>query len=990
MSGIRGLKTRIQLRKLKKQEFYRPAHKTARLRAKKKLVSRESWYKKQDCPVQSTQLGACSSRSPLVGQSRSLNSKIDKNQQNKEQESIVKAVMFVPYTPGSHLAKKLRENEEHLVKITGSKVKIVERTGIQLQDLLTRSNPWKGSDCLRTNCMLCFTKNRTEKNKTQDCHQRNVVYETRCLTCQEQELDKIQKQDITEQDKKSESAKIKLFKYIGETSRSTYERGWEHLNDFTQLKSSSHMLKHVLTNHQEQEIDKIKFGMKILRTCKSSFERQINESVLIQQERKEHHILNSRSEYNRCSLPRLSTQLGESEYEKYNKELEQEKKQEEILEIKIRQLRKQRNKTRLVPSKSDQQNSKRRKINENNDYISIQEVWGPPNKPEQVTRQASDLPEQPPSKKTKNSRNSETPAQNMHVMSGQFKLTNLRTIEKIIEVPENNRNLQWEEPRDWDKVLREHRERIEKEELDKNVRLEKQRKKIESWELYNICKKFLEENSSHWSKRREQQIEEQQRLERMEKARIKTQNARNKHHEKIWDKRLEQGLEKVSREIREQENEKEIKEKRAELKHAKANLWKLRNKENKLKQTENCREIRTMENKVEHVKTMLEKEKNRLLARDKNVRTAIKNTENKAKKQEVLAEVWTTYRWITEYLVRTTEDWEKEKIRRDKEQQERLQDWNSMTRAEKIKNIITENNIRQEHENKEVTEEDNISGNSELLNRTRTISQEIINSLITDVENKIDNNILVKTIINEITADVILRKTVLLPPKLDLTMTKPPIKNEKQDKMSKYFKTIPIRQKSPSKPKMGQKSTKKPNTTELINQSRIKEFFRPKPKKDAGSTPKTPQKPPSPKKTAPLKNVVPKNAKKTSITPKVTKKRSPKYKEDPKTVQQLRGYWTQFAKEQKEKAQKRDELNKVMLENNKKPQKPQISESTKNQTVINFEASPNALPGPVEIKPDVLECSIPNISYNPGQVRPIIAKFESEICLLEGSTLTGN
>ena len=163
------------------------------------------------------------------------------------------------------------------------------------------------------------------------------------------------------------------------------------------------MLKHVLTNHQKQEIDKIKFGMKILRTFKFSFERQINESVLIQQERKEHHILNSRSEYNRCSLPRLTTQLGESEYEKYNKELEQEKKQEEILEMKIRQLRKLRNKTRLVPSKLDQQNNKRRKINENNDYISIQEVWGPPNKPEQVTRQANDLPEQPPSKKTKNS-----------------------------------------------------------------------------------------------------------------------------------------------------------------------------------------------------------------------------------------------------------------------------------------------------------------------------------------------------------------------------------------------------------------------------------------------------------------------------------------------------------------------------------------------------------------------------------------------------------
>ena len=71
--------------------------------------------------------------------------------------------MFVPHTPGSALAKKLRENEEHLVKITGTKVKIIERTGTKIQDLLTRSNPWKGADCERQNCLLCFTKCKTEK-----------------------------------------------------------------------------------------------------------------------------------------------------------------------------------------------------------------------------------------------------------------------------------------------------------------------------------------------------------------------------------------------------------------------------------------------------------------------------------------------------------------------------------------------------------------------------------------------------------------------------------------------------------------------------------------------------------------------------------------------------------------------------------------------------------------------------------------------------------
>ena len=91
--------------------------------------------------------------------------------------------MFVPYTPGGELAKKLRENEEQVSKITKNRVKIVERTGVKLQDVLTKANPWKGQDCERKNCLLCHTKSKTGKNENQDCHKRSLVYEIKCLTC---------------------------------------------------------------------------------------------------------------------------------------------------------------------------------------------------------------------------------------------------------------------------------------------------------------------------------------------------------------------------------------------------------------------------------------------------------------------------------------------------------------------------------------------------------------------------------------------------------------------------------------------------------------------------------------------------------------------------------------------------------------------------------------------------------------------------------------
>ena len=61
------------------------------------------------------------------------------------------------------------------------------------------------------------------------------------------------------------------------------------------------MLKHVIMNHPEEDMADVKFGMKVLKFCQTSFERQALEAVTIQKERKTHHLLNSRTEYNRSS-----------------------------------------------------------------------------------------------------------------------------------------------------------------------------------------------------------------------------------------------------------------------------------------------------------------------------------------------------------------------------------------------------------------------------------------------------------------------------------------------------------------------------------------------------------------------------------------------------------------------------------------------------------------------------------------------------------------
>ena len=138
------------------------------------------------------------------------------------------------------------------------------------------------------------------------------------------------------------------------------------------------MLKHTVGVHHNEDMAKVQFGMAIIKYTNSSFEHQVRESVVIQAESQEHNILNSRTENTRCSLPRLCAQVGE--YKNYSSELEVEKREEDKIEAKIRQLRKDKNKARLHPCwRENGPDKKRRKVDENN-YITINEVQQEKNK----------------------------------------------------------------------------------------------------------------------------------------------------------------------------------------------------------------------------------------------------------------------------------------------------------------------------------------------------------------------------------------------------------------------------------------------------------------------------------------------------------------------------------------------------------------------------------------------------------------------------------
>ena len=217
--------------------------------------------------------------------------------------------MFVPHTPQSQLLRKLKKVEAKISDLTGDKVHHVERAGTKLRFLLVTSDPWSNIKCGRDKCLVCSNP----FNKEFSCRKRNVSYKTYCLKCAAD----AGADEKTLRNNVNENIKF----YFGETFRDAYSRGVEHLSDYVGQTDDSHMLKHLSDCHPECSPEDLKFGMTVIKQHKTSFDRMVFESVLIFRDGE--NVLNSKSEFSRCQVPRLSVMIGDNQqYNNAEKDLE--------------------------------------------------------------------------------------------------------------------------------------------------------------------------------------------------------------------------------------------------------------------------------------------------------------------------------------------------------------------------------------------------------------------------------------------------------------------------------------------------------------------------------------------------------------------------------------------------------------------------------------------------------------------------------------------
>ena len=182
VNGVVGYKRKIERCRKSGKPLYRTAKQTLKGRVKKKLLEKTTWFKSKK--KDDTEMNGGEEKD---GKRMRQKDRIKKDKHEKkidpEKPETVKAVLYVPQTAGSKLAKALREKEAILEGLTGYRLKIVERSGTPLERQLHKSNHWSGQDCEREKCLLCETKSKSEKKSTQSCSKRNLIYQTWCNDC---------------------------------------------------------------------------------------------------------------------------------------------------------------------------------------------------------------------------------------------------------------------------------------------------------------------------------------------------------------------------------------------------------------------------------------------------------------------------------------------------------------------------------------------------------------------------------------------------------------------------------------------------------------------------------------------------------------------------------------------------------------------------------------------------------------------------------------
>ena len=211
----------------KKTRRHRKGPETLLKRRFKKLVESQEWFRVQEEEEQ---------------EPKGVHQYLRFKQMNRKpgNNKRVEAVYFCPYTPEGALRSELMKEDEALG--LKRRVKVVEYMERTMSQNLAQKDPWN-EHCGRDTCFPC--------QKTPGrCMRQGAIYLMECRKCQEVGRNSY---------------------YVGETARTPYDRGLEHLTAVRKKNPDSPLVEHDGEHHQNgQEPD---FTMSFLENPRTNLLR---------------------------------------------------------------------------------------------------------------------------------------------------------------------------------------------------------------------------------------------------------------------------------------------------------------------------------------------------------------------------------------------------------------------------------------------------------------------------------------------------------------------------------------------------------------------------------------------------------------------------------------------------------------------------------------------------------------------------------------------
>ena len=354
LGGIRGYEAKVRRRLEGNIPLYRTAEQSSSSRSKKKILGKSTWFK-----------GGKKSCSTVKDGGKSRRGKPQDNGEIK-----TRSVIFVEHTREGGLAKKLREQLGRLESVMGFRLKVVERSGTQIKDLFSLTNIWGGIKCGREECITCTQGG----DDLPDCTRRSILYESICTKCNPGA-----KEPGPLKSPETEVPSI----YVGESSRSIFERAGEHWKAYVKRDTDSHIWKHHIIHHGGEGEPEMRF--KVVGTYRSALARQVAEAVRIRG--RGTVVLNSKGEYNRSRIHRLTigteehhqTQLGTTPFDGVNRNKELDEG-ERFLMNRRKDMDRNNTGTRVTASKSTKRGNNGEigtgRQNKKRKFVLIGEDWG--------------------------------------------------------------------------------------------------------------------------------------------------------------------------------------------------------------------------------------------------------------------------------------------------------------------------------------------------------------------------------------------------------------------------------------------------------------------------------------------------------------------------------------------------------------------------------------------------------------------------------------